>query len=345
MAIKVLHPNVRDVIWKDVCVLKLGCDAINAIVPAGKYLDPLVHWYEFSSFLLSQLNLEREADNLDAFRYNFRNFPLVEFPTPLRPLSSADVLVESFERGYPLKKAPRVSRAMADRGVHIFLKMLFQDNFVHADLHPGNIFLRRRNSDDSLDPIEMTADGNIVPDATTLNELVILDPGLVTSLSPKDRENFILLFSSVACGDSDLAAELMVERSPSQQCKDVEQFKRDMAKVFAIVTPETAQNASLENGQKAFRLSEVRIGDVLMGSLMTLRKHKVAIDGNFATLMMSVIVGEGMGRAMNPDYNIFAAAAPFLVMSLKGYELQQLVTGLQSKYGIGVVCDLMPAVY
>jgi predicted unusual protein kinase regulating ubiquinone biosynthesis (AarF/ABC1/UbiB family) len=64
-----------------------------------------------------------------------------------------------------------------------FLKMMLVDNFVHADLHPGNI---------------LVDDGR---DAGSSPQVVLLDVGLITQLSEKDRENFLKLFSAVVAGE------------------------------------------------------------------------------------------------------------------------------------------------
>lgn len=331
IAIKVLHPHVRELIWADILVLKSFAKVFSWIVPRGRFLDPLVHWYEFSSLLLSQLNLIREAENLLEFRYNFRGFEGVAFPSPIMELCSPDVLVETFEEGHPLQRT-QPSKALADLGVKMFLKMLFEDNFVHADLHPGNLLIRVKHADGTV--------GLTKTDNRDRNEIVVLDPGLVTSLSPKDRENFLLLFSAVACGNSELASTLMLERSPYSICPDPAAFRADMRRIFAVVAPSQGENAihanTAESKEKnGFRLADVQMGDVLTDILNTMRRHQVSIDGHFATLVMTVVVGEGLGRALHPTYNLFAAAAPYLVNSLSGSEMDFLAKQLRSTYGVG----------
>jgi len=54
-----------------------------------------------------------------------------------------------------------------------FLKMIFSDNFVHGDLHPGNLKFRQASND------------------SRQLELVVLDAGLAVQLSPQDRRNFV----------------------------------------------------------------------------------------------------------------------------------------------------------
>ena len=100
------------------------------------------------------------------------------FPKPILELCSEQVLVESFENGthigtliQHLDTIPTAKRKkLASNGIDMFLRMIFRHNFVHCDLHPGNIL---------VSPNE--------------DKLIILDPGLTASLSEKDMRNFRLV--------------------------------------------------------------------------------------------------------------------------------------------------------
>ncbi len=140
----------------------------------------------------------------------------ISFPEPIEELSGKEVLVESYEPGMHIQelverlttqdsetKAVKGKRkAVASAGVEMLLKMarrtlnatddelvlksailtqVFEDNFVHGDLHPGNLLVRE------------TEDSN--------HHLVILDPGIVASLSQKDLKNFRAVFRAVVMGD------------------------------------------------------------------------------------------------------------------------------------------------
>lgn len=367
VVIKVLHPGIRETMLTDLVVIKWFIAAANWI-PGVQFFSLDQNFDEFASLLLSQLDLEREADNLLQFLHNFRYSNHVVFPMPHVNISNKEVLVESYEIGAPLHQVPP-NHTLARIGCKMFMQMLFRDNFTHADLHPGNIMVRyRRKSDgvffaqipddttklDSIndvrkrrmaehgEAVRKSRVGGDVEDRHLLTredrlalgtqraeklydpQLVILDPGLITSLSEKERNNFLALFTAVACGDGDLGAKLMLERSPGHQCTNVEKFKKDMREIFDAVGPQTTSG---------FSLSKIDIGGTLTKIFQTMREHRVRIDGNFASLVATVLVGEGLGRKMHPDYNIFAEATPWLMRELKGHELEHLVVELQRVYG------------
>jgi aarF domain-containing kinase len=309
VAVKVLHPDIHSTIAADLAIMRLGVRVLEAVVPGAVYFDFRRALDEFGALLQSQLDLRRECDNLAQFRYNFRDFPDVCFPTPVPTITTSAVLVETFEEGVPFQTFIRQGsdEGLADIGCHMFLKMLFEDNFVHSDLHPGNVLVRKGLSG---------------------SKLVVLDPGLVTVLSPVERDNFISLFAAVACGDGDLGAGLMLDRMPrGNDVLDRDKFKSEVKKIFDEVAP----------GTSGFRLSDVDIGRVLSSLLNAVRKHHATIDGNFASLVVTVIVGEGLGRRLDANFNMFEEAAPYMIQYLESGELKFLATKLSEMFGRRVI--------
>ncbi|KAF8299669.1 putative ABC1 family [Trypanosoma cruzi] len=335
MAIKVTHPRIREHIAADVTGMRWFVNILTFLWPSTVYFDLKRSVQEFSSFVQSQLDLRQECDNLQQFIFNFRDFPGVIFPRPLPSLCSQDVLIETFEEGEPLQgiQSGENYYDLAERGCHMFLKMLFEDNFVHSDLHPGNLLLRTNPGA----PVSSVSASLLLPSADAyypdgkmklLHELVVLDTGLVSTLSKKERNNFIALFAAVACGDGKLASDLMIDRMPKQRRPQSgvkrEKFRNDMQAIFDIVPPGKSEG---------FKLSKVRIGPVLAKIMNTVRENKTPIDGNFASLVLTVIVGEGLGRRLAPDFNIFSEAAPYLVALLEDSELYFLASKLRETYG------------
>nr|AGU67986.1 ubiquinone biosynthesis protein [Strigomonas oncopelti] len=360
LALKITHPHIREQIAADLCAMRLCLGFCALCFPTLRYFNFDKSINEFSSLIRSQLDLRMECDNVQQFRYNFRHVKGIVFPATLPTLSTEDILFETFESGEPLQRVPcsEDNADIADLGCHMFLKMLFEDNFVHSDLHPGNLLLRtnpdviaaqQRNRYAKL----YDRDGK----ERTPRELVVLDAGLVTSLSKDERNNFITLFAAVACGDGELGADLMLDRLPKDQRRQQEpsattgsssssqssnegeknktigedgvavdrvKFREDMKQVFDMVSPKKTQG---------FKLSHVRLGTVLASVLRVVRENHTSLDGNFASLVLTVIVGEGLGRKLVPDFNIFSEAAPYMITYLDNKEFLFLANKLRRTYG------------
>jgi aarF domain-containing kinase len=100
--------------------------------------------------------LDAEARHLMRFIHLFKGRQGVSFPVPKYPLVAPAVLVESFEFATSVTDSinsdlsPIVRQYVVRQGTQIYLQMLLADNFMHADLHPGNILLRHKTSGEEV---------------------------------------------------------------------------------------------------------------------------------------------------------------------------------------------------
>ena len=288
VAVKVLHQRAVSSIDRDLRLMTFVANVVNTLVPPLRWMGAKTVANNFAEFMVTQLDLTHEAANMTKFRENFKARPRVKFATPYYPLVSQNVLVESFEEGVSVAKFMEVkdgpwNHEIANLGLSSFLRMVLRHNFVHADLHPGNIFVQVGDKQAGL----------------PLN-LVFLDCGLVSQLNDVDLENFVALFMAVKDGNGQKAAELMVERTTGDksQMVDVPGFVKEMSE--------------LVRKNHNFKPGEVYIGNVLSSVLSLVHKHRVPLETNTSNLIMGIIVVEGIGRQLNPKINIFEFVADAL---------------------------------
>ncbi|KAF8330430.1 protein kinase [Cantharellus anzutake] len=147
IAIKVLHPGVADMIRRDLAIMSFFAKCLS-IIPGIEWLSLSDEVQVFGTMMNEQLDLTHEASNLRQFEKNFADKrAAVTFPRPLEEFTSADVLVEEHQNALPLKAflengGGPYDHRLADLGLDVFLNMLLIDNFVHSDLHPGNIMIK-----------------------------------------------------------------------------------------------------------------------------------------------------------------------------------------------------------
>lgn len=294
VAVKVRHPGVTEAIRRDFFIINL-VSKITSIVPNLKWLRLDESIQQFAVFMMSQVDLSREAAHLNRFIYNFRRSKDVSFPIPLYPLVHPSVLVETYEQGESvlhfvedLEGHEHIKSSLAHIGTHALLKMLLVDNFIHADMHPGNILVRmaKRKSPPAVQLFKSKP------------HVVFLDVGMTTELSKRERECLLEFFKAVALQDGRGVAECTLRLSKQQNCPDPKAFIEEVDKSF-----------------KLWRSSEgeaVHSGDRMQHLLEHVRQCKVNIDGNICAVIVTTLVLEGWQRRLDPDYDMLHALQTLL---------------------------------
>lgn len=294
VAVKVRHPNVGESIKRDFVLINLVAKASD-MVPGLSWLRLDESVRQFAVFMMSQVDLSREAAHLSRFIYNFRRWRHVSFPKPLYPFVHPSVLVETFENGESVSRFmeeiegnARMKKDLAHIGTYAFLKMLLEDNFIHADMHPGNILVRLNEN-----KLARRRFFRAKP------HIVFLDVGMTAELTRSDRDNLQQFFKAVATRDGRTAAKCTLQLSKNQSCPNPVAFTEELDKTFTFWgTPE---------------------GDVFhpvecMHELLdTVRRHKVNIDGNICTVMVTILVLEGWQRKLDPGFDIMQTLKTLLL--------------------------------
>ncbi|KAI8642073.1 hypothetical protein BD408DRAFT_417035 [Parasitella parasitica] len=343
VAIKVLHPKARQIVQRDLIIMDCVAKLLTLI--------PTIHWLSlpdevrvFGEMMKEQLDLRGEGSNLKRFNEYFGGAKDVKIPKSLATFTTKDMLLEEYVKGIPLdlflnqasfarkhELDPIFDHKIADIGLNAFLHMLIFYNFVHADLHPGNImvefykpsahhplrlawskFLGRELKDDGEaavnrilavkhDPLAVQKELKALEHEGYSPRLVFIDTGLVNELNDVNRRNFLDLFQAVAQFDGYRVGELMVER-----CKSPEAVIQ--ADVFAL----RMQNLILGLKQHTFHLGAVKIGNLLHETMNMVRSHHVKMEGDFINVVVSIMLLEGIGRQLNPDLDLFKNALPVL---------------------------------
>lgn len=337
VAVKVLHPGVERTVRRDLRIMHFFAVLLNA-VPTIEWLSLPDEVAQFGEMMKLQLDLRIEAANLAIFRHNFRDRTTAWFPFPYTDFTTRNVLVEEFAQGLPLSAFIEngggvFQRDIASEGLDAFLRMLLLDNFVHADLHPGNIMVRfyaaeqpdltlgghgivmhqpNRSSEVTEqvlarlrplrhDRVAWEAELARIDHEGYRPQLIFIDTGLATQLNETNRRNFLDLFRAIAEFDGYRAGQLMCER-----CRQPEAV-RD-GDVFAL----KMQHLVLSVKAKTLALGNVSIGDILQQVLGMVRSHHVRMEGDFVNIVLSILLLEGIGRSLDPDIDLLSASLPIL---------------------------------
>jgi ubiquinone biosynthesis protein len=283
VAVKVRRPNVVQLCTFDLAVMRIGARFIN-LVPSVSTLAPVASVEEFGRAIFAQLDFRIEARNNRRFRDNFRALPAVVFPEVIEALSTERILTMTYIAGAKILSTPATRsdpKKVARLGLQTLLKMIFEDGFVHADLHPGNIL--------------------ITPD----DKLALLDLGLVGELDEPHRRAFARFFAAWAQRDGDAMARIMYQMSANAdagQGDDDEAFERYRAAIIEFVGRYWGQ-----------RLGEVQVGKVLLDMFDILRRHRVRVNPSFTIVNIAIAVTEGIGKQLDPELDLMSEALPYFL--------------------------------
>ncbi|MEO6954562.1 MAG: AarF/UbiB family protein [Polyangia bacterium] len=278
VAVKVRRPDIERLVDFDLGAMRLGGKLLE-LVPSLSLLSPVESIDEFGRGIRMQLDFTIEADNNRRFRTNFAGDPDVVFPELVERLCSMRVLTMELIDGEKVLAYAKVGadpKRLAAIGFRVILKMIFIDGLVHADLHPGNLFVTRAH------------------------KLALLDLGLVGELDAEHRLGLARYFAAFAAGDGVAMAQIMTSLASAdarRTVRDYPGFERAV-QVFA-------------QRHKGQTLGEIQISVVFLELMEILRHHRVRANPTFTLVNIAIMMTEGIGKQLDPSVDLIGAAAPF----------------------------------
>ncbi len=284
VVVKVIRPGIERVIRQDIAVLKLLADALHRFVPDGRRLRPREVVEDYEHTVLDELDLQREAANAAQLRRNFIDTDLVYVPEVHWDYTRRNVMVVERIDGIPvtdleaLRAQGTDMKRLAERGVEIFFTQVFRDNFFHADMHPGNIFVAR------CSPQQPT--------------YIAVDCAIIGSLSEQDQYYLARNLLSIFRGDYHEVAALHVECGWVPPETRVHEFEATLRTVCEPVF------------QKP--LAEISFAQMLLKLFETARRFDMQVQPSLVLLQKTLFNIEGLGRQLYPELNLWETAQPYL---------------------------------
>jgi ubiquinone biosynthesis protein len=284
VVVKILRPGMREVIDLDLEVLGLLAELADEYWSEARRLRPTELVREYRKTILDELDLLREAGNAAQLKRNFAGSPLLYVPEVYWDHCRVDVMVMERIRGITVNNVDELRagganiRKLAENGVEIFFTQVFRDNFFHADMHPGNIFVQL---DDPQNP-----------------RYAAVDFGIVGTLQARDRhylaENFMAFF------DRNYArvAALHIESGwvpPGTRVDELESAVRTVC--------EPIFNKPLK---------EISFAQVLLRLFETARRFDMQVQPQLVLLQKTLFNIEGLGRQLYPELDLWQTAQPYL---------------------------------
>ena len=278
--VKVLRPNIEKQIQSDIGLLYELARFAEKFWPDAKRLRATEVVSEFEKTTLDELDLIREAANAAKLRRNFENSEQLYIPEVYWAFTRKNVMVMERIHGIPVGEIEQLKvgganfKVLAERGVEIFFTQVFRDNFFHADMHPGNIFVE-------------------LPD-----KYIAVDFGIVGTLSISDQrylaENFLAFFNR----DYRKVAEMHVESGWVPSTTRIEEFESAIRSVCEPIFEKP--------------LKDISFGQLLLRLFQTARRFDMVVQPQLVLLQKTLLNIEGLGRQLYPELDLWQTAKPYL---------------------------------
>lgn len=280
VAVKVLRPNVAEVVETDIHLLFTLANQIEAHIPEWERFRVRRVVEEFATSIRNEINFQVEGSRAQKFRENFKQDPELHVPTVIWELTTTRVLTMEWIDGIPIDELTRTTHPgiepakVAKNLIVSFFKQVFRDGFFHADQHPGNIFVLR--------------DGTVA----------IFDFGIVGRISVQDRIWLAELLQGFIIRDYRKVAEVHLAAGYVPRNTNIDEFEDACRQIAEPIF-----------GQP---LKDISIARLLAQLFKVTERFDMAVQPQLLLLQKTMLTLEGVGREINPDLNMWLLAEPLI---------------------------------
>lgn len=285
VVLKIRRPNIIPKIEADLRVLGHIAALAEFEFPELRRYQPGKVVDEFARSLRRELNLSTEARNMERFARNFAGNDDIVIPQVYTEWTSERLIVQGYIGGIPgndleaIEAAGLNRQVLAARGADAVLKMVLIDGYFHADPHPGNV--------------------KYLPG----NRLAFLDFGMAGRLPHQRRDQIVDLLAALSQRDEHGILNVLLEWS-GDAVVDEEKLAADIADFIF-----NYENLSLK---------EVQFGVLLNEVVSLAREHSLMMPTDLTLLFKALISLEGLGRQLDPDFQMVPHLTPFVKQVIIG---------------------------
>jgi len=275
VAVKVQRPYIEETIKSDIRLAKYIANlADNYLVEISKY-DPIRIVRELEKFLMKELDYIREGTNMEIFHKNFANDPTIKIPKVHWEYTSGKVLITSYVDGIKLSDIGKlhisdttqfdiIKERVVNNYFRAMTKMILEDGIYHADPHPSNVIVLKKNI------------------------IAFLDFGIIGKLNKDALNNINQLTFAIFKGDGLRFAEIILSLGSTQG--NVEEFEISMKQLI-----------DQYNHPDSY---DINLSGLWTDVLCLSRKYEHFIPEEYNLVFKAIITAEGTARSVNPNFNV-----------------------------------------
>lgn len=285
VVVKVRRPGVQEQVETDIDIMMMVALLLERHMPRSDIYDPVGVVREFAHTIRREMDLSREARAIERIRDNFQGDPNLYFPKVYWEATARGVLTIEYVDGIKVSDHAALDRAgldrreIARRGARTFLKMVLSHGFFHGDPHPGNVLI---------------LPGNVI---------CLLDYGMVGRLAPELKRYLTDVLGAVIDRDVDELVHVITGAGDNGENVDLSALKRSLAEFI--------------DSYYEIPLKEIEVGRMLLEFIDIISTYRLKIDPDLTLLVKVLVTIEGMGRQLDPDFDMIEHLRPFLVEAFR----------------------------
>ncbi|BBO85526.1 ABC1 kinase family protein [Desulfosarcina ovata] len=280
VAVKIQRPGIRKIVEVDLEIM------LHLATLAERHIEELVHHRpvkiveEFARSIEKEMDYTLEATSMERVARAFLHDQTVYIPKVYREITTERVLTAEFMDGIKVSLLDQLDakgydrKLITHRGASILLTQIFEHGFFHADPHPGNLF--------------------VLPE----NVICLLDFGMMGTVDRSTRELFVELVDAVVRRDESRTARVLLKVTMWDEEPDMRLLAKDVADFL---------------GEHLYKsLKDIQVGKLLQHMLEMASVHRLRIPPEIFLMMKAISTVEGVGLALDPDFDMIAHAEPFI---------------------------------
>lgn len=278
--IKVLRPGIEQLIDSDISVMYFMADVLQRHWLRAEQFKPLEIIQEYDHTIHDELDLRIEAANCARMGANFEDTDIIYVPRIYWDYTHQNVTVMERIYGTSIREIEALRdnghdlAQLANDGVEVFFKQAFVDNFFHADMHPGNIFVSDQG------------------------KWISVDFGIMGTLTDQDKRYLGEMLLGFFNRDYKAIVDAHVRAKWTPDNIREEEFETAIRTVCEPIF--------------AKPLNEISFGKVLLHLFQTVRRFEIPVQPQLVLLYKTLLNIEGLGRQLYPQLNLWDSAKPFL---------------------------------
>ncbi|MBN1260749.1 MAG: AarF/ABC1/UbiB kinase family protein [Anaerolineae bacterium] len=278
VVVKVQRPNILHTIEVDLQILEDLAHYVQRHTPLGDLYELEEFASDFANTLKAELNYLREGRNADRFRKAFRGERYIYIPEVHWQYTTQRVLVLERIEGIKITDIGALQAAgfdldkLALHAARMSVKEILEDGFFHADPHPGNLFV-----------MESGAIG-------------VMDFGMTGLLSEQDRINLARLYGVAVQLDAEGVVDELIHIRAAPPDVDRGALARDIHRLL--------------RQYHGLPLKAIHTAEVIQNIRPIVFEHRLHLPSNYWLLAKSLVMMEGIGRRLAPEFDIFAFSQP-----------------------------------